>query len=241
MEEGFMHRFALDIDPVTYVRNMLGGETPDPVQSVVLAELGGAESIVCYLRDDLSTTSERDLALFRQIVKTYLNVRSNITEENIRKLLRVKPDMLTFVTPAEVSVVEPKPLNVGLYENQLQNYIPELRSNNILSSVLIEPSIAQVKLAGRLEFDYIEIDATGLSEATDMDSEMQALAQIEEIAMAANKLGMGVNISGKVGYENMRDIANIEYLEDIIVGKPVLIRALAIGFEQAVRDILTLL
>ncbi len=236
-----MHRFALDIDPVSYVRNMLGGDTPDPVQAVVLAELGGAESIVCYLRDDLTTTSERDLALYRQIVKTYLNVRSNITEENIRKLLRVKPDMITFVTPAEVSVVEPNPLNVELYENQLQKYIPELRSNNILSSVLIDADIAKVKLAGKLEFDYIEIDATPLSEAPDMDTEMQFLNQIEEIAMAANKLGMGVNVSGKIGYENIRDIANIAYLEDIVVGKPVLIRALAIGFEQAVRDILTLL
>ena len=236
-----MHRFALDIDPVSYVRNMLGGDTPDPVQAVVLAELGGAESIVCYLRDDLTTTSERDLALYRQIVKTYLNVRSNITEENIRKLLRVKPDMITFVTPAEVSVVEPNPLNVELYENQLQKYIPELRSNNILSYVLIDADIAKVKLAGKLEFDYIEIDATPLSEAPDMDTEMQFLNQIEEIAMAANKLGMGVNVSGKIGYENIRDIANIAYLEDIVVGKPVLIRALAIGFEQAVRDILTLL
>ena len=41
--------------------------------------------------------------------------------------------------------------------------------------------------------------------------------------------------------ENMKELASIEFLEDIIVGKPVLNRALAIGFEQAVRDIISLI
>ena len=54
-----MHRLALDIDPVAYIRNILGGSNPDPIHILVLAELGGAESIVCYYRDDLKTVNER--------------------------------------------------------------------------------------------------------------------------------------------------------------------------------------
>ncbi len=236
-----MHRFALDIDPVAYIRNMLDGKNPDPVHALVLSELGGAESIVCYLRDDLKTVNERDVNLFRQIVKSYLNVRSNLTDDNIRTLLRINPDMVTFVAPGDVSSVEPVSLDIDVYSQQIQNHIAELRSNNILSSVLIEPQMSQVKMAGKMEFDYVEINASRLAEAEDMSSELELLEEIGSLTLAANKMGMGVNISGSIGFENIRDIAQIEYIEDIIVGKSLISKALDIGFEQAVRDIISLL
>ena len=87
-----MHRLALDIDPVAYIRNTFGGKNPDPIHILVLAELGGAESIVCYYRDDLKTVNTRDVNLFREVVKTYLNIRTNLTEKNIRNLLNIKPN-----------------------------------------------------------------------------------------------------------------------------------------------------
>jgi pyridoxine 5-phosphate synthase len=236
-----MHRLALDIDPVAYIRNLMDGKNPDPIHMLVLGELGGAESIVCYLRDDLKTVNERDVTLLREVVKTYLNIRSNITEDNIRKLIGIKPDMITFVAPGDVATVEPDSLDLETYSGQLQNYIAELRSNNILSSVLIDPEIQQVKIAGKLEFDYVELNASRMSEAVDMDSELEILEAISSLCLAANKIGMGVNISGGIGYDNVKEIASIDYLEDIIVGKPILSKALSIGFEQAVRDLITLL
>ncbi len=236
-----MHRLALDIDPVAYIRNILGGTNPDPIHILVLAELGGAESIVCYYRDDLKTVNERDVSLFREVVKTYLNIRTNLTEKNVRNLLTVKPDMVTFVAPGEVSSVAPSSLDLETYASQLQNYIAELRSNNILSSILIAPDIQQIKLAGKLEFDYVELNLSHLNSVTDMDSEMALLDEIAGFSLAANKIGMGVNISGHIGYDNMRELAGIDYLEDIIVGKPIFNKALFLGFEQAVRDIITLL
>ncbi len=232
-----MQRIALDIDPVAFVRNSLGENEPDPVSSIIMAELGGAESIVCYMRDDQKTVNQRDLDLFKKIVKTHLTVRCNLTEENIRNLIALKVDMITFVAPGDLNSFGPDPISLDTYTSQLQNYIAELRSNNILSSVLIEPTISEVKMAGKLEFDYCELDATSLSEATDMNSEVDALENIAGLALAANKLGMGVNISGGIGYDNIREIAQISYIEDIVIGKPVLSKAIFIGIEQALRDL----
>lgn len=234
-----MHRLGLDIDPVAYIRNLLGGSDPDPVHTVVLAEIGGAESIVCYLRDDLKTVNDRDAALLRQVVKSYFNIRTNLTEETIRKLLRIKPDMITFVAPAEVSQISPAPLDMEMYSSQLQNYVAELRSNNILSSVMIEPDINQIKLAGKCEFDYVEIHADFYAKAEDMNSEIEALEHITGLVLGASKMGLGVNISGGISYDNVREIAQIDYIEDIIVGTPLLTKGLLIGFEQAIRDMIS--
>ncbi len=236
-----MHRLAVDIDPIAFVRNQFNDRYPDPIQAVVLAELGGAESIVAYFQDDQRTIKETDLVLLKHIVKTYLNVRCNITEENIRKLLRVQPDMVTFVAPGDLKTLEPEPLDVDLYTKQLEDSVIELHTNEILASVLIAPDINQIKLAGKMGFDYVELDARGLASAEDMDSEVAFLEELDNLSIAANKMGMGVNISGGIGYDNIRDIVKMEYVEDIVVGKPLFSKSLAIGFEQAVRDLIALI
>jgi pyridoxine 5-phosphate synthase len=232
-----MQRIALDIDPIAFVRNSLGENEPDPVSSVIMAELGGAESIVCYLRDDKATVKPRDIKLFKELVKTHLTVRCNLTEETIRNLIALKVDMITFVAPGNLNSFEPEPILLDTYASQLQNYIAELRSNNILSSVLISPTIGDVKTAGKLEFDYVEFDARLLSEASDMNSEVDALENLSGLALAASKLGMGANISGGIGYDNIREVSQIGYIEDIVVGKPILSKAIFIGIEQALRDL----
>jgi len=236
-----MHRLALDIDPIAYIRSLLDGVVPDPVQAIILAELGGAESIVCYLRDDLKTSNERDISLYRQVIKFHLNVRSNLTEENVRKLMRIKPDMLTFVAPGPLSGIEPASLNLDMYTGQLENYVAELRSNGITASVLIEPELTQIKLAGKLELDYVELNASALSQTNDMNSEVEFLENLRSLSVAANKMGMGVNVSGHLDYDTIRDIARAEYVEDIIIGKSIFTKALAIGMEQAVRDLISLI
>lgn len=236
-----MRRIALDIDPIAYIRNIMRTNQPDPISATIMAELGGAESIVCYLRDDHATVKERDVRLFKEIVKTHLSVRTNLTEENIRKLIALKVDMITVVSPGEVKSIEPIPISLDAYSSQLENYVAELRSNHILSSVLIEPSISEVKNAGKLEFDYVEFDASALSTSPDMETEVEALENIGAMCMAANKLGMGVNISGGIGYDNIREIASIDFIEDIIIGKPIINKAVFIGLEQALRDMQALI
>lgn len=236
-----MHRLAVDIDPIAFIRNQFNDRYPDPIQAVVLAELGGAESIVAYFQDDQRTIKETDLVLLKHIVKTYLNVRCNITEEIIRKLLRVQPDMVTFVAPGNLKSLEPEPLDVDLYTKQLEDSVVELHTNEILASALINPEINQIKLAGKIGFDYVELDARGLTSAEDMDSEVAFLEELDNLSIAANKMGMGVNISGGIGYDNIRDIVKMDYVEDIVVGKPLFSKSLAIGFEQAVRDLIALI
>ena len=181
---------------------------------------------------------ERDDEILSHTVKTHLNVRVNLTEEKIRDLIRMKVHMITFVAPGEKTSIEPKPLPIDNYFDQLQTYIAELRSSNILTSVLISPDLNDVKSAGKLEFDYIEFDASDLMTAPDMQSEIDILENISSLSLAASKLGLGVNISGGIDYDNLKDISSIQYIEDIVVGKPVFTKSVYIGFEQAVRDLL---
>jgi pyridoxine 5-phosphate synthase len=235
-----MSRLALDIDPIALIRNILGGNIPDPLQSCVLAEIGGIESIVCYFRSDLKTINERDLQILNEVIKTHFNVRCDIDEQIVKNLLKIIPDMVTFVSNNETSITRPNSININEHFESLKDKIADLRVNNIANSILIEPKIENIKNAGKLEFDYIEFDVTKYTLAENLDEELAELENINSLSAAANKLGMGVNVSGPISAANLGDISKIQFVEDIIIGESILDKALAVGFEHAVRDFINL-
>ena len=69
-----MSRVGIYIDPVALIRNIFAKEIPDPAHICVLGEMGGAESIVGFLREDIRSLTERDVNVLREIVKTHLNI-----------------------------------------------------------------------------------------------------------------------------------------------------------------------
>jgi pyridoxine 5-phosphate synthase len=236
-----MARIAVDIDPVAIIRNLFTQKVPDPAHVVVLAELGGAESIVCYLREDLKSVNERDVRIIRELTTSHFNVRTAIEGDNVRKLLKIKPDMVTFVMAGNANTLLPRPLILEEYVESLSTYIADFRANNIASSVLIEPEINQVKLAAKLELDYIELTAEKYLLAEDMDTQLAELENLNSIVLAANRLGLGVNISGNLNQESLSDLSKIAYLDDLIVNTSLLVKALSIGVEQAVRDFISVM
>jgi pyridoxine 5-phosphate synthase len=235
-----MARLAVDIDPIAAVRNLFGNTVPDPAHLSVLAEMGGAESIICHFREDLKTVNERDLRVLTEIVKTHLNIRTSLNSDNFRKLLTIKPHMITFVASGNKGL-EPLPADLETSSEMLGNYVADLRANDIISNILIEPEINIIKLAGKLEFDYVEIWANSYTCAKDLNQEIAELEHINSLTEAASRLGLGVNTSGGINQENLAELGKISLLDDIVVGNPIMVKSLAIGFEQAVRDFVSLL
>ncbi len=231
-----MHRLAVDVDPIALIRNTFLSDSPDPAQAVVLAEMGGAESIVCYLRDDFRTVNERDVRILKEICKTHLNIRCNINAEMIRKLMTLKPDMVTFVAPDQKSALDPQPVDIDTHGDTIANLTADLRANDIISCIMLPCDANLIRVASKLEVDYIELDLRSYAGAENLDAQIAELENIHTLVLAANKLGMGVNVSGGLTQDNIRDLVKIESLEDIIVGKPLTAKALAIGLEHATRD-----
>ena len=236
-----MSRLGIDIDPVALIRNIFATKIPDPAHLCVLGEMGGAESIVGFFREDIRSLTERDVGVLKEIVKTHLNIRTTVNDETVRKLLKIKPDMITFVSEEKETSIIPTTVNLEENIKLLSDYIADARANNIASSVLIEPNLQIIKQAGKLEFDYVELNVTSFTTAEDLDKQIAELETLNTLVISANKFGMGVNISGGITQDNIKELAKIHYLDDIIVSDSLLVKALAIGFEQAVRDFVSII
>src|SRR5262245_808476 len=90
-------RLHVNVDHVATLRQARGTRYPDPVEAATLCELAGADGITVHLREDRRHIQERDVAILRQLTKTFLNLEMAATQEMIAIASRIKPDLVTLV------------------------------------------------------------------------------------------------------------------------------------------------
>ena len=79
-----MARLSVNVDHVATVRQARGIREPDPLLAAGLAELAGADGIICHLREDRRHINDRDVRLLREVVQTKLNLEMAAVDEMIR-------------------------------------------------------------------------------------------------------------------------------------------------------------
>lgn len=237
-----MARLGINVEHIAWVRNKAASKEPDPVASAVYIEVGGADGVVCPLREDLQPLTEKDAQLLKATVKTHLNFQVLPVENMVQLALSIGPDMITLVPGQKPGILTSGGgLDVVAHINELAPLVHKIRSQGVVISLMIEPNVHQMKAAAKIGADYIELNISQYAKAADMNERSDQLANIFNIATAGQKLGLGVAASGGLNFQNIADIAEITAIEEVNIGHAIFSRALWVGMEQAVRDMIALI
>lgn len=234
-------RLGVNIDHIATLRNQREGNEPEPVFAAGLAEFGGADGIVCHLREDRRHIKDRDLYLLKQTMQTHLNLEMAATDEMVEIALKVKPDMCTLVPEKREELTTEGGLDAVFLFDHISQVVNTLKDNNIVVSLFINPEIGQVKAAVRMKADFIELHTGAYADAEDEKNADLELGNIASMAIAAHKLGLRVSAGHGLKYYNVRRVAKLEFIEELNIGHSIVARAAMIGMEQAVRDMIALI
>ena len=235
-----MARLGVKIEQVAVLRTIGKGAEPDPVTAAIFAEMGGADGIVCTLNEELRYITERDLKMLKEMVKTHLNLQISPVEQLLTLAFSVAPDMITLIPGRKAGSTQGGGLDILGNAKKLSQMVDEIRAQNIVVSLLIEPLIYQVKAAAKIGADYVEFHMGKYAAAEDLNERADILENISSVALAASKLDLGVAASRGLNYYNVSGISAIERIEEINIGHAIVSRALWLGMEQAVRDMVAL-
>jgi pyridoxine 5-phosphate synthase len=233
-------RVAINVDHVATIRQARMAAEPDPVTAAALAELAGAQGIVVHLREDRRHIQDRDLNILRQTVKTRLNLEMAATEEMIEIALRVKPDLVTLVPEKRQELTTEGGLDVATHEQSLKKTLLVLHDGGIAVSLFINPDPAHVETAQRVEADYVEIHTGTFAEAKTFFQRQEEYDRIVAAVKLAQKLTLGVHAGHGIDYQNIAWLRSIDEIEELSIGHAVIARALFVGMERAVREMITL-
>lgn len=236
-----MIRLAVNVDHVATLREARGISEPDPVLAAGICELAGAEGIVVHLREDRRHIQDRDVNLLRQTVKTKLNLEMGAAPEIIKFALKLKPDMVTLVPEKRKELTTEGGLNVAGQKKKLKDVIARMNDSNIPVSLFIDPDTKQIEAAHRVGATFVEIHTGRYSDAA---SEDEADLEFELIAAAAEEAyeaGLRVNAGHGLNYVNTTRVASLETIEELSIGHAIMARAIFVGLDQAVREMLALM
>lgn len=234
-------KLAVNIDHIATIREARGSSEPEPVLAALLAEQAGAEGIVCHIRSDRRHIKERDLRLFRQVLKTNLNIEMAATEEMKKIALEIKPDVVSLVPEREEELTTEGGLDVISNEKHLASHIQDLKNAGIKVSIFVDPDKKQIEACHRVGVDLIEINTGKYADLKPGEEQQKALDEIRDTAEYGHKLGLKVNAGHGLDYKNVRPVVAIPEIKEFSIGFSIVARAAFVGIEKAVKEMIALI
>jgi pyridoxine 5-phosphate synthase len=234
-------RLCLNVDHVATLRNARGETQPDPVTIALVAEQAGVDGIVVHLREDRRHINERDLRLLRELVTTKLDLEMAAVPEIIKIACDVQPELATIVPERRQELTTEGGINVLDNIDQLSAAIKELHKSDIAVSLFIEPDIDQINAAAEMKTDLIEIHTGIFANAITEEEQFDELDRVRLAAKQAKKLGLGVNAGHGLNYINIKQLVQVEEIDEVSIGHSILARAVVVGIKEAVQEMLNIM
>jgi pyridoxine 5-phosphate synthase len=234
-------KLAINVDHIATIREARQSDEPEPVLAALLAEQAGAEGIVCHIRGDRRHIKERDLRLFRETVKTKLNIEMAATEEMKRIALEINPDVVSLVPETPEELTTEGGLDVISNEKQLRPHINELRNAGIKISIFVDPNLKQIEACHKLGVDLIEINTGKYADLKPGEERQKALDEIRKAAEHGHSMGLEIHAGHGLDYKNILPVAAIPEITEFSIGFSIVARSAIVGLEKAVKEMVVLI
>jgi pyridoxine 5-phosphate synthase len=109
-------------------------------------------------------------------------------------------------------------------------------------SLFIAPDEAQVAAAARIGSQFIELHTGAFAE--NFHRKRERAAELERLIAAANQagdLGLRVNAGHGLNYQNLALLRQVPHLVELNIGHSIISRAVNVGLEKAVKEMLRLM
>jgi pyridoxine 5-phosphate synthase len=165
----------------------------------------------------------------------------SIAKDIVEFACRIRPDQATLVPERRQEITTEGGLDVAKFERQIRSVIDKLKKKDIKVSLFINPIKTQIDSSARVGAGIIELH-TG--EYANAKSEHAKRGESHKLICAceyAISLGLEVNAGHGLNYENVKDVAKIEGINELNIGHSVISMAVFVGLDRAVREMLEII
>ncbi|MBX3440784.1 MAG: pyridoxine 5'-phosphate synthase [Planctomyces sp.] len=235
-----MAGLGVNIDHVATIRQARRTVEPDPVWAAALAELGGADVITLHLREDRRHIQDRDLRVLRETVQVKLNLEMAADAAVTAIAVEARPGQCTLVPEKREEVTTEGGLDVAGQLDRVRDCSRQLADAGIEVSLFIDPDLAQVEASQSLGVAAVEFHTGRYADADSMAQQLKELETLRTAAREALQAGLVVHMGHGLTYRNVVPIARIAGVSELNIGHSIVARAVMVGFQQAVREMKTL-
>ena len=263
-----MLKLGVNIDHVATLREARyrgceRGE-PDVIDAARTCEAAGAHGITAHLREDRRHIQDRDVWKLREVVKTRLNLEMANAPEIVAIALKLKPDIVCLVPERRLEVTTEGGLDAAGHVHSLKETRKQMNDAGIEVSLFVAPDEKQIEASARIGSQFVELHTGAFAEEFSrwegerprehhhsdetvsargdarppMEAELQRLISG---AKQAHALGLKVNAGHGLNCANLPALQRVPHLVELNIGHSLVSRAVFVGLENAVREMLELM
>jgi pyridoxine 5-phosphate synthase len=244
-----MPELGLNIDHVATLRearyrDWKKGLAPEPnvVGAARIAEKAGADAITVHLREDRRHIQERDVRELSRVIGIPLNLEMAATTAMTKQALLIKPEEVCLVPENRMEVTTEGGLEVAGDIKRLKGILSKLHSAKIEVSVFIDADLKQIEAAHQVGAQTVELHTGAYANAVTPRALQKEIARHARAAAHAHEIGLRVNAGHGLHYSNVRQyIEDVPHLHTLNIGHSIIARAVFVGLEKAILEMLALL
>lgn len=234
-------KLGVNIDHIATLRNARGGVEPNVLEAGIISQNMGATAITVHLREDRRHIVDDDVIELKKVLKANINLEMAAVCEMRDFALKVKPYSCCLVPERRQELTTEGGLDVVGGKENIKNIVADLKKAGIVVSLFIDPDLEQVKMAKEVGADYIELHTGCFSNAKNDKDEDFELERLKSAAKLGQEIGLKVNAGHGLNYKNVVRMKEIEGLSELNIGHSIISRAIFVGLEKAVSEMLSLI
>ena len=234
-----MLNLGVNVDHVATVREARKISYPSPLEAALLCEKAGAWGITAHLREDRRHMNDQDMIELKADVRR-LNMEMAVTEEMVKIASALKPYSSCLVPEKREELTTEGGLDVAGHFDVVKSATGSLQAEGIIVSLFIDPNETQIKAAKDTGCEYIELH-TGTFANAEGKQQRDELKRLIKASELATGLGIRVNAGHGINCDNIDMILEIPHLHELNIGHSIIARAIIVGIDQAVREMIDLM
>lgn len=230
-------RLYVNIDHVATLRQARRTDEPDPFAAAQLCMAAGADGITVHLREDRRHIQDPDVERLRPAVPV-LNLELATSADIVEIACRLRPYQATIVPERREEITTEGGLDLRRPGERLRYTLRRLDEAGIRVSLFVDPDLAALDAAKDLGVPAIELH-TGRYAHSWRESDA-ALEELRRAARHAADMGLAVHAGHGLTYLNVEPVVRIPEIEELNIGHSIMSRAILVGMQSAVAEMLAL-
>ena len=231
-----MKRLGVNIDHVATVRNARGTSHPDPVSIANYVMECGAHSITIHLREDRRHIRDLDVVKICKNKKIITNLEISLNEGVIKVALKNKPNFICIVPEKRKEITTEGGLNLSKNFSKILKIIKQFKKKNIRTSVFIDPSLKNIKIAKELHVDCIELHTGKISDLVkNKKNYIYEYRKIKKCCEFAKEIGIEVHAGHGLDYKTTAILSKIKEIEEFNIGHFIIGESIIHGLKNTIK------
>ena len=232
-----MKRLGVNIDHVATLRNARGEYHPDPYYAAKFLKKIGVDSITIHLREDRRHIKDLDAKKICSIKGLLVNLEISTNPKIVKIALKINPDFVCIVPENRKEITTEGGLNLIKNKLKLKKIIKRFKKKKIRTSLFINPSLNDIKIAKNLDIDCVEIHTGYFSNLIKKKRNYsKEFDRIKRCSIMANQSGIEVHAGHGLDYKSTKILSKINQIKEFNIGHFIIGESIFFGLSKVIKN-----